>query len=409
VASHKNLTVKQCDVKSAFLNGSLSEEIYIRPPPGSPVTDKVFRLHKSLYGLKQAARVWHTTLNQAMLKENFVQSKHDECLYIYSAHGDVCYAIVHVDDMIFACNSESLIDNKIKSLNNTFELKCMGDVKNYLGIEITRDKNGIFSISQTKYIQKVASEFGLELTKGSKYPLDPGYHSLQDDRMLESNNNYRKLIGMLLYISTNTRPDISASVGILSQRVSKPRQLDYLEALRIVKYLVSTQSEKLKMFNDTNSTPLLAFADSDWAEDRQTRKSISGIICKIFGAAISWSSRKQDVVSTSTTESEFYAISEAVKEIQWLKNLLNDFNVETEKSIKIFSDNQSTIKMIENPGFSSRTKHIDVRLHFFRECVYLDKIKLIYCPTENNIADILTKPLAGVKMKYLRRLAGLAD
>ena len=407
IASARNFIVQQYDVKSAFLNGTLSEEIYLKPPPGSIETDKVLRLHKSLYGLKQAARVWNQTLHEAMSKEGFVQSKHDECLYIYQRDTDVCYSIVHVDDMIFSGNSILVIQTIIASLNKSFELKCLGDVKNYLGIEVSRDQNNIFAISQSKYIHKVASEFQLEHSKGSKYPLAPGYHSLQDTNMLESNNEYRKLIGMLLYISTNTRPDISAAVGILSQRVSKPRKLDYVEAIRIVKYLMSTKDEKLYMYDTKDSIPLIAFADSDWAEDRETRKSISGVICKIFGASVSWSSRKQNIVSTSTTESEFYAISEAVKEIQWLKNILKDFHVNVDEPITVHSDNQSTIKMIENSKFSSRTKHIDVRLHFVRECVYAAKIKLKYCPSEHNVADLLTKPLAGVKMKYLRNLAAL--
>lgn len=409
VASARNLFVKQFDVKSAFLNGSLQEEIYMKKPPGSPETNKVLRLHKSLYGLKQAARAWNQTLTAAMTNEGFKQSKHDECLFIHKSKSDTCYAIVHVDDMIFSSQSESLINSKIMSLNKYFELKCLGNVQNYLGIEVSRDENGIFAISQTNYIQKVSSEFGLEDSKGSKYPLAPGYHSMEDSQTLESNNEYRKLIGQLLYISTNTRPDISAAVGILAQRVSKPRELDLIEAKRIIKYLMSTKTEKLCMLDKSSSTTLTAFADSDWAEDRETRKSISGVICKVFGASVSWSSRKQDVVSTSTTESEFYAIAETVKEIQWLKNILNDFHVNVKEPITIFSDNQSTIKLIENSKFSSRTKHIDVRLHFVRECVREGKIILKYCPSEDNIADLLTKPLAGVKMKYLRNLAALRD
>lgn len=407
VASARKLFVQQFDVKSAFLNGTLSEEIYIKPPPNFTEMNKVLRLHKSLYGLKQAARVWNQTLNKAMSKEGFMQSKHDECLYIYKFKSDVCYAVVHVDDMIFSSNSMSLIHSKIEKLNESFELKCLGEVRNYLGIEISKDEKGIFAISQTSYIQKIASEFELENSKGSKYPLAPGYHTLVDENFLNSNKDYRKLIGMLLYVSTNTRPDISAAVAILAQRISKPRELDFTEALRIVKYLMSTKDEKLHMFDERESISLTAYADSDWAEDRETRKSISGIICKVFGASVSWSSRKQNIVATSTTESEFYALSEAVKEVQWLNNILHDFHVNVKLPIVIHSDNQSTIKMVENSKFSSRTKHIDVRLHFVRECVYEGKINLKYCASENNVADILTKPLAGIKMKYLRHLAAL--
>lgn len=264
----------------------------MKQPPGSFKTVKVLKLHKSLYGLKQAARVWNQTFHNAMINSGFVQSKYDECLYIYKHKSFVCYAIVHVDDMIFASNSLLLIESKIATLNKSFELKNLGNIKSYLGLEVSRNEKGIFMICQSSYISKIASDFKLDNSEGSKYPLDPGYYKLKDTNMLESNNEYRKLIGMLLYVSTNTRPDVSAAVGILAQRVSKPRNLDFSEALRIVRYLVSTKDIKLHMFDSQDLTALTAFADSDWAEDRTTRKSVSGIICNFFGASVSWSSRK---------------------------------------------------------------------------------------------------------------------
>lgn len=411
ISSLRKYHVRQYDVKSAFLNGTLNEEIYMKPPPGvqNEDKDKVLRLHKSLYGLKQAARVWNQTLHKAMTNEGFTQSKFDECLYSYSNGSDLCYAIIHVDDMIFSSNSPQIIELKTAALNKSFELKCLGDVKNYLSIEVSKDSQGTYSISQTAYITKIATEFGLENSKGSKYPLDPGYHKLTADDEPIPNETYRKLIGMLLYVSTNSRPDISAAVGILSQRISRPRELDQTEALRIVKYLNHTKHERLYMHNSKDEVSLMAFSDSDFAENRETRKSISGMICKVFGASVSWSSRKQDVVSTSSTEAEFYALSETVKEVQWLRNILLDFHIDVPFPIKILCDNQSTIKLIENSRFSVRTKHIDVRLHHVRDCVYTGKIQLNYCPSEDNIADLLTKPLAGTKMKYLRNLAELKD
>lgn len=407
VASARKLIVQQYDVKTAFLNGSLHEEIYMKMPPGSEKSDKVFKLNKSLYGLKQAARVWNQTLHRAMTQAGFTQSKHDDCLYIYNNHDDVCYVIIHVDDMIFASNSLPLIETITASLNESFELKCLGEVKHYLGIQITSDQEKNFSICQSQYITKIAAEFQLEDSKGSKYPLDPGYHKLDDNNLLENNTEYRKIIGMLLYVSTNTRPDISASVGILAQRVLKPRQVDMTEAKRVIKYLLHTKDIKLHMFDPNHSTTLTAFADSDWAEDRTTRRSISGVICKVFGGPVSWSSRKQGVVSTSTTEAEFYALSETIHEIKWLQYILNDFHVSANNPITVNSDNQSTIKLIENEKFSSRTKHIDVRLHAVRECVYEGKIAINYCPTEDNVADLLTKPLAGTRIQHLRKLAQL--
>lgn len=407
VASARRLIVQQFDVKTAFLNGSLDEEIYMRAPPGSDNSEKVFKLNKSLYGLKQAARVWNQTLSKAMTSAGFTQSKHDECLYVYKSHHDVCYTIVHVDDMIFASNSQNLIDTLTRSLNDSFELKNLGEVKHYLGIQVTRDHENNFSLDQSQYITKIAAAFQLEDSKGSVYPLDPGYHKLEDPHLLENNTEYRKLIGMLLYVSTNTRPDISASIGILAQRVSTPRTLDMTEAKRVVKYLLSTKDIKLHMFNADEPATLKAYADADWAEDRTTRRSISGVICKAFGGPVSWSSRKQGVVSTSTTEAEFYALSEAIHEIQWLQYILKDFHMIANDPITIHSDNQSTIRLIENEKFSSRTKHIDTRLHAVRECVINGKINIEYCPSEFNVADLLTKPLAGVKVGRLRKSAGL--
>lgn len=263
VASARNLIVQQFDVKSAFLNGTLKEEIYMKSPPGFGEPNKVLKLHKSLYGLKQAARVWNQMLQKAMTSQGFIQSKHDECLYIYKRDSNVCYAIIHVDDMIFCSNSQSVINTMIVELNKTFELKSLGPVKDYLGIEISRNENGIFEICQTTYIVKVATEYQLQESKGSKFPLDPGYHKLEDTNFLDSNTEYRKLIGKLLYISINTRPDISAAVGILAQRVSKPRKLDYTEALRIVRYLMSTKNVKLQMFDNQDPILLTAFSDSD--------------------------------------------------------------------------------------------------------------------------------------------------
>lgn len=407
IASARKYVVKQYDVKTAFLNGNLSEEIYMKPPPGYQETNQVLKLHKSLYGLKQAARVWNQTLKTAMVSVNFNQSKSDECLFIFKDQSHICYAIVHVDDMIFASDSVELIERLVTELNKSFGLKCLGDVKNYLGIEVSKDDKGAFSLCQTKYIDKIALDSQLQDSKGAKFPLDPGYHKLTDENHLENNTEYRKIIGKLLYISTNTRPDISAAVGILAQRVSKPRSLDYNEALRIIRYLTHTKTLKLHLFDQSNQTPLITYADSDWAEDRTSRKSISGVIVKVFGGPASWSSRKQDIVSTSTTEAEFYALSEAVKESLWLSHILKDFDINVEHPLPIRSDNQSTIKMVENSKFSSRTKHIDVRLHFVRDNVDKEIIKINYIPSEDNVADLLTKPLAGIKIQHLRRLASL--
>ena len=412
ISSARKLVVQQFDVKTAFLNGVLEEEIYMKPPPGSvnvEDSDKVFKLHKSLYGLKQAARSWNKTLHDALMKTGFRQSINDNCLYVLKNDNEECYVITHVDDMLLAAKTKTVIDKVSKSLNCYFEMKSLGDVKQFLGIQVSKYKDGSYMINQSSYISKIAKEFKLEDCKNSKYPLHPGYHKFVDGKELDTNNDYRKLIGMLLYISTNTRPDVSAAVSILAQRVAKPRDVDLIEALRVVRYLVTTKNHTLKLFNPQSTISLEAFSDSDFAEDKKDRKSLSGFLCSVLGAPVSWSSRKQNIVSTSTTEAEFYALAEATKELLWLKELLTDFEVQAPDPIPINSDNKSTIAMIENDKFSSRTKHIDVRLHFVRELVYNKRIKLKYIPTTINPADMFTKPLPGVSIERLRELSQISD
>lgn len=407
IAGNHNLIVKQYDVKTAFLNGSLKEEIYMKPPQIMNIPEKVLKLHKSLYGLKQAARAWNIVFHNNLLLCGFKQSQADNCLYIKRVDKQICYLIIHVDDVLAATNLEKLITDVISKLNESFEIKDLGPVRQFLSIDVHREQNGCYALSQAKYIKQIATEADLLDAKSQKYPLDPGYHKLEDENMLDSNEAYRKLIGMLLYVSTNSRPDIAASVAILSQRVIQPRRLDMNEVKRTIKYLKSTIDLKLRL-SPIRDQQLFAYSDADWAENKD-QKSISGMICMLNGGAISWTSRKQNIVSISSTESEYYALSETAREIQWLKQLLQDFDMQFDQPIVIRCDSQSCIKMLENEKFSNRTKHIDVRCHHVKDLMQKEVIRLLYVETENNVADMLTKPLAGTRISHLRSKAHLTD
>ena len=242
MAEKMKLHVRQFDVKTAFLNGNLEEEIYMTQPEGFEIGTQVLRLRKSLYGLKQAAHSWDIMLKNCLERNGFEQSEADDCLFIKKRNNDICYIVVHVDDMLFASSSLSMIDSIADNLAKDFTLKNLGPVKHFLGVDIHIAQNGLISINQQKYNTKMVNELGLEQAKGHQYPLQPDYYRLECEDLLESNKDYRKVIGMLLYVSTNTRPDVSASVNILAQRVEKPRQLDMQEALRVVKYLATTQN-----------------------------------------------------------------------------------------------------------------------------------------------------------------------
>lgn len=202
-------------------------------------------------------------------------------------------------------------------------------------------------------------------------------------------------------------PDISASVCILAQRVEKPRKIDLSEAMRIVKYLNCTKEHRLKLFNASKPQQLIAYRDANFAECKIEGKSNSGLICFVNGGPVVWKCRKQTNVALSTTEAEYYAITEAAKEVLWLHTLLVDFEIETNEPTVILNDNQSTIAMLSNGDFMQRTKYIGVKYHFLRDWIRKNAIDVQYCPTEHNIADLLSRPLTGVRIKTLRVAAGL--
>lgn len=408
VAGTRNYVVKNYDIKTAFLNGKISEEIYMKQPPGFSQGSQVYRLKKSLYGLKQAARVWNQTLHKALFANGFRQNDTDKCLYKLESKGEVCFLLIYVDDLLGASSDENLLNVSMTNIGKDFQLKDLGTVKIFLGIETKRDKNGHFLISQCRYIEKIIEAAKLCDANISKFPLDTGYYKLDGD-LLSSNEEYRKLIGMLLYLSTNTRPDIAASVSILSQKIMKPRNCDLNEVKRVIRYLKGTKDLKLRLSSSEAKDVIFAYSDSDWAENRDDRKSNSGQFCSVNGGAISWSCRKQEVVALSSTEAEYVAICETSKEIIWIKRIAKELRVDVPDSVTIYTDSQSSISKINNKKFSNRSKHIDTKYHFIQDQVENGEINLVYHPTETNIADMMTKPLGSIKIKDLRELSKLEE
>lgn len=407
VASERKLHVRHFDFKTAFLNGTLKEEIYLRPPLGVENNGKVFRLRKSLYGLKQAAKVWNDTIHGALVKCGCVQSRHDKCLYSIKRDDSETYLIIHVDDLLIATNNSALMDGIVNQLKTDFELKDLGEASHYLGIDIERRENGTFTLSQEKYIEKILEESGLADGKGSKYPLDPGYYKINDEKFLPNNEKYRKLIGMLLYLSTNTRPDISASVSILSQKVSKPTVTDLNEVTRVIRYLKMTKNLKLHLGGP--SSELIAHSDANWGEDRADRKSNSGYVVTLNGGAISWCCRKQNLVTLSSAEAEYVAICETVKEVMWLSGLVEFFDVFVPKPVTVMTDSQSCVAMVKDSKYSSRTKHMDIKYQYTKDMVRNGEIKLQYVSTVENIADMMTKPLGPTRIQKLRKMIGVEE
>lgn len=408
IAGIKGMITMHYDAKTAFLNGSLKEEILMEQPEGfASDKNKVCKLIKSLYGLKQAAKTWNDTLNEILKLYKFFQSETDPCLYWKKVEDKIIYLIVHVDDFIISCIDAELIKQTADDLSKHFSLSNLGELHHYLGLQIKRDKNGIYNINQSQYIDSLINRFGLNDAKISKIPLDPGYLKIDREnlKIMPDAKKYQQLIGGLLYIAVHTRPDINAAVTILSQHNNYPTQIDWNETKRVLRYLKGTKNMFLKLGNiEDKNKNLYGFADADWAQNKKDRKSNSGRIFKFFGSPISWSCKKQECVALSSTEAEYISLADASQEAVWLRRLLADFGAEQIDATIIYEDNQSCLKLLANDKFSHRTKHIDTKYKFAKYLKNEEKIMdYKYCPTEFMLADLFTKPLNRVKLEKMRK------
>ncbi|UYV67624.1 hypothetical protein LAZ67_5001398 [Cordylochernes scorpioides] len=400
---YKGMQVIHLDVKTAFLHGDLDKELYMELPEGlhTKQTNKVCKLKKAIYGLKQAGRSWNTKIASTLIKNNFKQSIVDPCLFTKNEENHSIYLILYVDDMLLASDSEIIIQNTVKTLEKEFEIKNLGDPTQFIGIEISRNREGELLLSQKNKIQELVERYNLQEAKPTFTPMESGYPGISDEKLLPNNVQYQQLIGSLLYLSVVSRPDIAAPVCILSSRNQNPRNCDWNAAKRIVRYLKTTKELELRISNQKPPT-LEAYSDATWASDNTDRKSLSGNLFLLGSNPISWMTGKQGCVSLSSTEAELISAAEASQELLWLLDLLKDLELEQKAPIYFHQDNQSCLKICSSEKVSSRTKHIATKTHHLKDLQKKTVIKMIYCPTGDMKADILTKPLPRPTFEKLR-------
>ncbi|UYV74758.1 hypothetical protein LAZ67_12000832 [Cordylochernes scorpioides] len=400
---YKGMKVNHLDVKTAFLHGDLDKELYMELPEGlhTKQTNKVCKLKKAIYGLKQAGRSWNTKIASTLIKNNFKQSLVDPCLFTKNEENHSIYLILYVDDMLLASDSEIIIQNTVKTLEKEFEIKNLGDPTQFIGIEISRNREGELLLSQKNKIQNLVERYNLQEAKPTFTPMESGYPGISDEKLLPNNVQYQQLIGSLLYLSVVSRPDIAAPVCILSSRNQNPRNCDWNAAKRIVRYLKTTKELELRISNQKPPT-LEAYSDATWASDNTDRKSLSGNLFLLGSNPISWMTGKQGCVSLSSTEAELISAAEASQELLWLLDLLKDLELEQKAPIYFHQDNQSCLKICSSEKVSSRTKHIATKIHHLKDLQKKTVIKMVYCPTGDMKADILTKPLPRPTFEKLR-------
>lgn len=421
LAAKENYEIHQIDVKSAYLYGRLedNEVIYMKPPRGVELSGiksgQVLKLRACLYGLKQAGRRWAKTLRSHMEQIGLRRSEHDHAVYYrHLPNGEVIVIFVHVDDMSLTTRDSNQMALLKQKISDRFEIVDSGDIKWMLGIELIRDRTlRTVSLSQSTYVDQILERYGFADIKPLALPVDPNVILSKDqcpttppEIASMRDKPYREALGALMYISVASRPDITYAVAQLAKFGENPGPTHWTALKRVYAYLKKTRSLRLTL-GGSDDTHLLGYSDADGMSN-EDRHAISGYVF-LIGGAVSWSSKRQEIVSLSTVEAEYVALTHATKEAIWLRNFLTEVYRAPLDPVTLYGDNQGALALAHDDKFHARTKHIDIRFHFVRYAVETNKIKLVYCPTEDMTADVLTKALPSMKAKHFASSMGLAQ
>jgi hypothetical protein len=386
----------QIDVKTAYLNSEMKEEVYVAAPEGyeeygEDGSLRCWLLGKSLPGMKQSGRNWNGDLDSTLKEMNFVQSKVDYCFYTRAGGQEAI--LVWVDDMVLKAATIEQMEVIKNELKERYELDDRGELKWFLGINIEHGQNSV-KMHQGTYIEKLLHAYGMADAKPKSRPMTA--ERVEGSAKLEGKEkvNYQKLVGSLLYV-TNTRPDITYAVNYLTRYMAEPTEDLWNKAKHVLRYLKGTKADGVVYRAGDDELELFGYCDSDWGSDVDTRKSTTGYIYKLspMSGGVTWRSKRQQTVAHSSAEAEYMALHAAAQEAMFLRQLLTDMGVQVVNPTLIFEDNQAAIKLTANPMFHQRTKHIDIKYHIIREYVDDMKIDIDYKPTEDMIADALTKVL----------------
>ncbi|CAN7087858.1 unnamed protein product [Brassica rapa subsp. narinosa] len=386
----------QMDVKNAFLQGELEDEVYMHPPPGLEHLVKrgnVLRLKKAIYGLKQSPRAWYNKLSTTLNGRGFKKSELDHTLFTLTTSSGMIALLVYVDDIIITgSDKEGIIATK-EFLKSMFEIKDLGEMKYFLGIEICRSKEGLF-MSQRKYTLDLLKGAGAYGGKTARMPMEDGYKvpregEIEDSKPYQDPKLYRKLVSKLIYL-TITRPDICFAVNQVSQHMQVPKEHHWRMVERILMYLNGSPDQGVWM-GCNGSTEVVGYCDADWAGDRADRRSTTGYCTFIGGNLVTWKSKKQKVVSCSSAEAEYRAMLKLTNELVWIKGILKHLEIDQATPMTMHCDNQAAIHIASNSVFHERTKHIEVDCHKVRQMIILGVILPCYTRSEDQLADVFTK------------------
>lgn len=435
IVAKQDLELKQIDFTTAFLNTKIEEELYGIPPPGYKVEKpgNVLRILKSLYGTCQANRNWNEEIRSKLKSLGFKQMITDPCIYFKKSRtGKLIVIFLYVDDQSIAYSIEDEAEwfEIKKNISDTYKIKDIGECEWILNMKITRNRAAkTITLSQELYVHQLLNLYDMEDAKPMDSPttiqpltkdLPNGVAGVPLDT--KDHEKYRSIIGGLLYLANTTRIDISFPVSRLSQYLNEPKEHHLNAAKRVLRYLKGTanyglvfradnnnmsdhklelKSAELKDFTPEGLNRIVAYSDADWATDKDNRKSVSGGIITHNGNIVHWFSKKQELTATSTMEAEYIACSTTTKDIIWFQKWLKELYGTVTPAI-LNCDNTSAISFTKNDTNHSRTRHIDIRFHFIKDYVESGDLIVRYIPTDDQLADILTKNLSLEKFRHFR-------
>jgi hypothetical protein len=410
LAASYGLIVHQMDVKTAFLNGELDEEIYMDQPDGFVVKgeeQKVCKLLKSLYGLKQAPKQWHEKFDTTLTSAGYVVNEADRCVYYRHGGGHFVILCLYVDDiLIFGTNMD--IINEVKSfLSKSFDMKDLGEADVILNIKLIKEESGI-TLSQSHYVEKVLSRFGYMDSKPSPTPYDPSVTLRKNKNDTRDQLRYSQIVGSLMYLASATRPDISFAVSKLSRYMSNPGD-DHWHALeRVLCYLKGTMSYGIHYSG--NPAVLEGYSDVNWISDIDQTYATSGYVFTLGGGAMSWRSCKQTILTKSTMEAELTTLGTTSAEVVWLCELLCDLRVVEKPILAILMncDNQTVITKVNSAkDIVKSTRHVKRRLKTVRKLRNSGVIIVSYIQTDKKLTDPFTKGLSRNVIEIASREMGM--
>ena len=397
-ANQNDFDINQSDVSNAYLHADLKETIYLRQPDGyRDGTGRVLVLCKPLYGLKQSAMLWNGKLTTTIQEYGGVQSQNDPCLFTIRDDMDNLLIMIatHVDDLVQAGN-ETEIQRFQDRLDEQFKVVHEGELRYILGMEVKRDyEKNTLGVVQRKYSLDVVEKFGMKACNVKNTPLPGGFKLAPKSQEDEEDTDapYRQLVGSVMYLATCTRPDLSYAMCVLTRRFDTPTKATWEAANMVLKFIKGTPDTGL-LYKQSKSPQLVAFVDSDWAGEEETRKSTTGYVIMFCGSPVSWRAGLQKNVSTSSTEAEYVALCECTKEVVYLRRIVEECGCKQDGPTTIHVDNEAAVKLAHNQYGGRRTKHIELQFHFTRSKIMSGEVILTRISSAENPADIFTKALA---------------